>query len=167
MTLTIGCRAGGLEDAVLPHPRHDRVDVAGTERRREAGQSCVVRTPVRGSAKTCQELGPWVTSPARAWPEHVTPAIVRVQSNTGPTTSPAPNQFHWETIEPEFYARCTLCRPKHVVRGLSPHHQRGHRPAPRADEEPEPDQLTPTWSIRNASSHAYCFHASYRPLLPP
>src|SRR6185436_20619242 len=28
-------------------------------------------------------------------------------------------------------------------------------------------QLTPTWSIRKASSQAYCFHASYRPLLPP
>src|SRR5664280_3758100 len=45
IALPIRCRAGRLEDAVIGHPRHDRIDLTGAESHRKTGQRHMVGTP--------------------------------------------------------------------------------------------------------------------------
>src|SRR5450631_840434 len=83
-----GFRAGRLEDAVVGHSRHDRVDVTGTERGRKSGQSHIVGTHCQARPKPARSSD--CGSPAPDWRGPTAPPlryIASLSANQAPTSA--------------------------------------------------------------------------------
>src|SRR5665811_800564 len=114
--------------------------------------------PTTSSTESTADPPPCSTSP---WSVNTT------TSGPTPTTSPPPSPHTTSPGTPDRHRHRTLRHLAHLTdpdtTWLGPHRDNW----PQVRVSPGPGQPTPTWSIRKASSHAYCLHASYRPLLPP